>query len=122
MTQLPVGSELFGELIADLIELTNEGKIEWQAADEVIHDFEFEVDVRTWNIDLRSADGDGQVPFVLRVFNGNDLLAEVDSRVSREFNSSLTELYQIVVRQVTRVDVKLMPLIEQLRRLKDPPF
>ncbi|MFI5428848.1 hypothetical protein [Aeromicrobium sp. UC242_57] len=90
MTQLPIGTELFAELIADLIDLTNEGKVEWEVAMDEGMPYEYEVDIQSWNVDLRSADGDGQVPFVLRIFKGADLQAELDSRTWREFNSPLT--------------------------------
>jgi hypothetical protein len=115
----PLGSELYLELVKDLIELTNAAKIEWQFPDEPTTAFEYEVNVGSYNIDIKSADGDGQLPFILRVFEDQfRLVVEIDSRIERDWNARLAELYDAVVRQVTRVDIKLQPLLSELRQLK----
>jgi len=118
-TEGPIGSHLFGELVTNLIDLTDEGKVEWREPQIDNTNFEYEVDIGDYNIDIRSSDKDGQLPYVLRVFQDSELVVKLDSREDREWNASLTDLYQAVVRQITRVDLKLEPLINQLRSLKD---
>jgi len=117
---VPVGSEIFEELIRDAIDLTNDGKLEWRAPERSGATFEYEADIGHFNVDISSADDDGELPYVFRVFpQQGEMIAEINSRHNREWNAPLGELYRSIARQVTRIDLKLEPLLQELRALKN---